>query len=211
VNTSSLAARLRDLIETRGYAIERTDDIDRFKALCATLGPVELLTDVRIVPGKTEYPFRPAAVPFHTDHPRHPIVAWYCVRKDVADGANLLIDSRVILERLTPYQRARLSGASVRIVQSQERRTILGEYPFHAYWLPPLIREAMPSLDDETRAAVGAFQRELDARAESGTAVPVRLEEGEALFVNNHVMLHGRKSISHVSDRHLIRACMTRP
>jgi len=202
---------LRLLITMRGYAVIAMRDLETFKATCAALGKVDPLIDVRIVPGETQYPFRPAAVPFHTDHPRHDIVAWYCIKNDATDGANLLVDTRMILERLSPDVHERLQRAQVRVVHSKRTQAILTTDPCQIYWLPPLIRETIDSLDREVADAIRVFQHELDAVASTGNVAPIRLNEGEALFVNNHAVLHGRRSIPSHSQRHLVRACVTGP
>ncbi len=199
------ADQLREDLATHGYAKIKTGNIDGFHRVCESLGKVSQTIEVRLTPGQTQYPYRPDAVPFHTDHPRVPIVAWHCERQDSDDGANLLVDTREIVKRLSPTVRMTLTTIHMRMVHRNDLHPLLSLDPYHVYWLPIIIREAMEAGNESQKSAIAAFQDELTKHASARKNALIRMQPGEALFVNNRLILHGRGAITEGSERFLLR------
>lgn len=196
---------LRAALERDGFAIVRGVDTPiAFERLLGDLGQVVHRTVVEIRAGVATYVCRPEAVPLHTDHPDVDLVAWWCERQDLRDGAALLVDARAALLALEPLQieglpRARLpcpelrqpsggAGSGSRPVLDADRAV------YFAPWLRPTDERAFPSWSALLRAVERA------PRAE------VRLAQGEVLIVDNHRMLHGRRELASGSRRRLARA-----
>lgn len=198
--------RLQSDLATQGFAKITAGSLDGFRSICGTLGRISQTIEVRLKPEETQYPYRPDPVPFHTDHPRVPVVAWYCVKQDVDVGENLIIDTRRVVADLSDHDRRALTGIQMRMMHRSETLPLLSLEPYQLYWLPVVVQEAAEAGTETERSAIAALQKALDAYVADGKAVSIRLAPGEALFVNNEVVLHGRNAIPRHSERFLVRA-----
>ncbi len=189
-----------------GYYVHETGSINDYLALCNSLGKVTQLLDVKLKSGFRQYANMPDEVPFHTDHPSVPIVAWYCLEQDETDGDNLLVDSRQIVSKLSEFSISVLKSLQLRMLHSEKPWPLLVQDPFQIYWLPLVVEEKYLQVDQQEKEAIRVFQKELQKVSDTENQYRVRLKPGESLFINNHILLHGRKSISQNSRRHLIRS-----
>jgi len=195
---------VRSRLDEYGFAVVKTENLDGFYAICNLLGKISQTIEVRLNPEKDQYPYCADAVPFHTDHPHVPIVAWYCNQQDADNGANLLVDSREIVCKMSTVEQEALQKIQLRVFHCDEYRPLLRSNPYHIYWLPVVIQEALTYADTLQAAAITSFHEELVKQMEN--VVSLKLNVGEALFVNNRIMLHGRHAIAQNSIRHLTRA-----
>lgn len=69
-----------------------------------------------------------------------------------------------------------------------------------------MVRETYVKAGRVARNAIDTFRVQMDKHCRSGGAVSIRLKPGEALFVDNKVMFHGRNAIRPDSTRSLIRS-----
>lgn len=202
-------------LRSRGYAVVRGPLArEDFLALAAQFGEVVAEEKIALRPGAHAYVAKPGRVPFHTDQPQVEVVAWHCVRQDSHDGASLLVDGLAAVERLSEASRAVLRRtrlacppvaggpprASVPVLRRDGERELL----FCSPWL-----DAVGGGADEAHAL-----RELWAQVvREAREGPVRVElaPGDALFVDNQRMLHGRDAIGDASERELHRLWVIRP
>lgn len=199
-----------DALDRDGFVVLR--DIGsptEFERALAELGEVVLRTPVELRPNVGTYLCRSAAVPLHTDHPDVDVVAWWCERQDEQDGASILVDALAVIAGLDERTRTALGGVPVpcptlaRVAGGPcaAERTVVSASGgvYFAAWLSP------------TRSGMAAVWRELAQRVEDAPRREVRLGPGEALFVDNRRMLHGRRALAEGSTRRLCRAWLVRP
>jgi hypothetical protein len=205
MTTAADPERVGRALQDAGYAVVRDLDVDGYRALARALGPLVREDRVAIEEGARAYVARPNAVPFHNDHPQVETIAWRCERQDDLDGASLVLDARPVLARLDAADRRALRE-TILVVRlrikgaTAERWPVLrdsprGELLFFAPWL-----EAISSAPDAP-----ALERLRAAFAETPPIARVRLAPGEAIFVDNQRLLHGRDAIAPNSERHLHR------
>ncbi len=184
-----------------------------YRALALALG--EIVGDERIAlrPGAHAYVAKPGPVPLHTDQPQVEIVSWLCERQDEEDGASLLFDTRPFIERLNANLRRMLrdvrlmtpplSGGPPTMTWPTLRRVATGDAVFCSPWL----RSASPQAAHVE--ALDTFRRELSQQIRAGHE-SLRLTPGDALFIDNRRVLHGRAGISAESRRSLLRLWVRR-
>jgi hypothetical protein len=224
------AALVREALRAYGLARWRSMDEARFVDLAGRLGEVGLRTDLVIDPVRAEQERRarsaaearpvvyaPTELAFHTDRPTVDVIAWYCVEQDAEDGAFLLIDTADIAEHFSAeelagfgrvdleyFERNRETGREetcrAPLVASGPRGRVL-------CYAPWLVGE---DLDGEPARLLARFAAYLERQRETAV-VRVRLQPGEALFVDNHRLLHARGNLSPASRRHIVRLYITCP
>jgi hypothetical protein len=173
--------------------------------VCAQLGEIKHKLEVKLAQGSKIYANIEGKVPFHTDNPNIPIVAWHCLEPDSMDGANMLIDSHVVIQKLSQEDIITLTGVRLPVPYSDSDHAILNLDPYHIYWLPRMVEEAKSAFSEKELGAVKRFNTVLEELYRSAQYKNLRLQKGDTLFVNNWVMLHGRNEISGESKRHLVR------
>jgi hypothetical protein len=212
MNTTNLCFEaIQARLDECGFAVVKTESFANFHTLCSSLGRVSQTTEVRLKAGGTQYPHCADEVPFHTDHPHVPIVAWYCEQQDDHAGANLLVDSKEVVCGMLDAETAALTTIRLRVFHHTESHPLLTNDPYRFYWLPVVIDEVLKSADSMQALAIASFRRELAERMKTQNVLSVRLQSGEALFVNNHRMLHGRRAIAQDSARFLTRVYVMQP
>jgi hypothetical protein len=201
IRTPGPAASIRAALREVGFARVGPLDVDAYRALAGALGPVLREDRIAIEDGARQYVNRPDVVPFHTDHPAVEVIAWRCDAQDEHDGASLLLDARAVLVTLSPADRHALrevvlSCPGLTRTAAREPWPILrdghDERFFFAPWLPTA--STSPALD-ALRAAIAA----------APSTARVRLGVGEAIFVDNQRVMHGRDAIAPASPRRLHR------
>ena len=150
---------------------------------------------------------------FHTDPPRTHLVggvdilAFYCVAQDPVDGASLLIDMGRIEEDFAPAEVDALGRIEVAYstinpegVDELHTRPLLSRRPdgLNLHYMPwGLRRPGDPGL--------GRVLRTFESYLHDRPVISVRLRPGEALFLDNRRMLHGRGPLTPDSPRSLLR------
>jgi hypothetical protein len=204
--------RVSDLVSElrrRGYAhvaglLERED----YDALAAAIGDVVGEERIALRPGAHAYVAKAGPVPLHTDQPEVQIISWWCERQDECDGASLLLDSRPVIEALSDELRCALRdvhlmtpalrGGPPTISWPVLRSVGEDDAIFCSPWLRSAV--ANPRHDE----ALSTFRKTL-SDAICARKVSVRLATGDALFVDNQRVLHGRSAIAQDSHRCLRR------
>jgi hypothetical protein len=206
---TSDAPTLRERLSVTGYVhVPGPVDTAEYRRLAEGLGIVVQEELICLRPDAHAYVAKPGRVPLHTDQAQISVVAWHCEEQDPDDGASLLLDTRAVVESLSAHQREVLrhvelacppvSGGPPTLRFAVLRQRPVGDAVFCSPWLqsadplPVLVR----ALDD--------FRRRLSDAAATRT-VRVRLRAGDALFVDNQRVLHGRDSIADTSVRRLRR------
>jgi Taurine catabolism dioxygenase TauD, TfdA family len=226
----ALAAWVREELRQHGLARLPPMTEARFLDLAGGVGEVGLRTDMVIDPAQaeeerrrrgtaTERPvvYAPTELGFHTDRPTVDVIGWYCVEQDAEDGAVLLIDTADLGEHFGAAEIAGLGRVEVGYFQrdahtgrEETRRAPLvarGPRGHLLYYAPWLVQE---SGDAETALLVARFAAYVEKKRETAL-VRIRLQRGEALFVDNRRLLHARGNLSPSSRRHIVRLYIACP
>ncbi|MEK6280678.1 MAG: TauD/TfdA family dioxygenase [Acidobacteriota bacterium] len=192
-------------LQNKGFLVINLSSLEIYYQVCAQLGEIKHKLEVKLEQGSKIYANIEGKVPFHTDNPNIPIVAWHCLEPDSMDGANMLIDSHVVTQKLSQEDIITLTGVRLPVPYSDSDHAILNLDPYHVYWLPRMVEEAKSGFSEKELGAVKRFNTVLEELYKSAQYQNLRLQKGDTLFVNNWVMLHGRNEISGESKRHLVR------
>lgn len=193
-------------LQQTGYLVINLKSLDEYYAVCEEIGEIRHKLDVRLKKDSKIYANIEGKVPFHTDNPHIPIVAWHCVRPDQNDGSNLLINGRLITEKLSADDISTLTCIRLPVPYTDGDHPMLGLDPYHVYWLPRMVEEAKERLSEMQLLVIQRFYKALMEVYESAMFERVTLNMGDTLFVNNWVMLHGRNELPGDSERYLVRA-----
>lgn len=205
-----MSSAFRRALRHDGYAVV-TGPLDReaFLALGRQLGGLLAEETIALRPGAHAYVAKPGPVPLHTDHPEVDVVAWLCEVQDDADGASRLLDTRPLVDSLAADERELLrrvhlaypplAGGPPTGRWPVLRPTGDGDAVFCSPWLRAV--DAPP----HHAAALDRFRESISRRA-STAVVDIRLVPGDALFVDNRRVLHGRRAIAEASPRRLLRS-----
>lgn len=222
-----VAARVREGLRVHGLARLPPMTEARFVELAGCVGEVGLRTDMVIDPAQAEQERRgrssdagrpvvyaPTELGFHTDRPTVDVIGWYCVEQDAEDGAVLLLDTADLGEHFTAAEIAALGRVELGYFQrnaltGQEEAcraplVVSGPHGHLLYYAPWLVQEGAGG---ET-ALLACFAAYVERKRETAL-VRIRLQRGEALFVDNHRLLHARGNLSPSSRRHIVRLYIT--
>jgi hypothetical protein len=215
----SVIAALRE----RGYVhLREVHSMERFELLCGSLGEIGLRTEIKVDAALNDAQrrrrrayqdrpsvYEPVGLALHTDDARVDWLAWYCHRQDEVDGTSVLLDTRPIVEELTPAERDALRQLHLLRPLRGGQPEEFGRYPLltsrdnwdAVYYVPWL--SAGPYSKDQ-QAALERFSG-LVQRHQQDRPILVRLSPGESLLIDNRRILHGRSEIPSSSQRHLTR------
>jgi hypothetical protein len=201
-------------IRQRGYVHVRGPlDLAAYRRIADALGVVVAEEVIALRPGAHAYVAKSGPVPLHTDQPQVEIASWLCIQQDEQDGASLLFDARPTIEALTADQRALLrrvylscppvAGGPPRLRFPVLRPGRDSDLLFCSPWLQ--------SADQivEHQAALDELRNILSAAAKE-QSIDVHLAPGDALFIDNQRVLHGRRAIAEASRRQLHRLWIIR-
>jgi len=217
-------AAIRQGLAARGYFHAQGErPMEWFEGVCGQLGTVKMRTDIEYSPEKaaeqkrtrTFGPQRPGVytdgeLAFHTDNPHWSVLGWYCVEQDESAGESLLLDLRDVAREFQPEELERLCAVDIYLPvrdanwnETAERVPILTRRggAFDVYWVPWLVVEGF----EESHGELLNRFREWLRRKEEAELIALRLRPGESLFVHNNRMLHGRRTLTKQSRRHLVR------
>jgi Taurine catabolism dioxygenase TauD, TfdA family len=152
----------------------------------------------------------------HNDNPYWNVLGWYCVEQDAAGGASILVDTSNIAKDLSQEELELLCATHLLVPSRDEAgREIALPVPvltksgerYGIYWVSWL------KLDSYAEAQRVILDRlgEWVLHKQKTEAIEIRLQSGECLFIDNSRMLHGRRSLSQQSRRHLIRLSIGSP
>jgi hypothetical protein len=209
----ALAARVEAGLGEVGYAhLAGPLDPVTYLRLAEQLGEVVGRERVALRPGAHAYLAKPGPVPLHTDQPQVEIIGWLCQEQDADDGASRLLDSRPIVDALAEADRKLLhevelwtpplSGGPPTETWAVLRAGKNGEEIFCSPWLRPV------SDRPDHVEALGLLRDRISAAAASCGSI--RLREGQAVFVDNRRVLHGRGRLREDSRRCLLRIWVRR-
>jgi hypothetical protein len=175
----------------------------RFRALAESLGPVVLETAVRVDPSHRSYLSGTAAVPFHTDHPDVRFIGWLCLAQDAADGASCYIDGLDAARGLPQLEGIQLDCPPLMGLTPIGQRPLFTRRPLAIFYAPWLAAHG--------EAAALADLAEFRHRLIQTPVHEVRLAPGDAVFIDNRRMLHGRRALAAGSPRCLQRLWIADP
>jgi hypothetical protein len=228
-----LAATIRSSLATDGLAqITTRLSPEDFDALAGLIGVVDERSDIRVDPARRKEQMalrsdelgrsRPSgyqaeSLAMHTDRPTAAILAWYCLAQDERVGATILLDTSDLAEHLSPDELTALRGVQVSYALRQpgapgeqvlQHPLLAGAGPrYEICYMPWTVSE--PSSVDGGRA----LEKFADyvRQGQERRAIPIRLEPGESLFIDNRRMLHGRDALPEDSKRHMVRLYIRKP
>jgi hypothetical protein len=202
MSTNDLITDLQASLAAHGHLHLDSFPYSAFREAIAGLGTIIHRTEVRVRPESKAMVTSHRSLDLHTDHHAARYIAWYCHRQSDEGGESLLLDARAVFEHLAPGHRDRLFN--LHLYEHKVFPDDPGSWPFvmyeqgrlrfyYSFWL------TNPSDRDEP--AYQAFQQVL---AET-PRTELKLRPGDALIIDNHRMLHGRKAIGMEGDRYLER------
>lgn len=202
MNAIDLLTDLRTTLAEQTYLHLPSLPYGDFREVVTALGTTIQRTEVRVRPESKAMVTSPRSLDLHTDHHAVRYIAWYCHRQSEEGGESLLLDARAAFERLAPEHRDRLF--TLELHEHKVFPDDPGSWPFvmydqgrlrfyYSFWLTNPI--------DRDDLAYQAFQRALA----DTPRIELKLRPGDALIIDNHCMLHGRKAIGPDGDRYLER------
>ena len=202
--TNDMNRRVFSSITSTGYVVVKNISREVFEKICKSIGEIVQSSDVK-VSGGDSYISSPLEVPFHTDNPKIPTVGWYCICQDDANGAILIVDGRNLIKSLSPESIRELGNMRVSLPNRDATYpALIAGNDEQIYYSP--VRWGLFA-KTATRPQIRAI-REFEKLVSDADALEIKLRSGDALFINNKIMLHGRSSIPPDSNRHLIRNYM---
>jgi alpha-ketoglutarate-dependent taurine dioxygenase len=199
---TTLITDLRSTLETEGRLHLQNMPYSAFREAITALGTIIQRTDVRVRPESKAMVTSARSLDLHTDHHAAHYIAWYCHRQSENGGESLLLDARAAFDRLPPAHRDSLFN--LHLHEHKVFPDDPGSWPFvmydqgrlrfyYSFWL------TNPSNRDEP--AYRAFQEALAGIS----PFELKLRPGDALIIDNHRILHGRRAIGGEGDRYLER------
>jgi hypothetical protein len=205
------AGDVRGALDAVGcYHVQEPIAFEEYVRLATELGDIIGEEIIALRPNAHAYVAKPGPVPLHTDHPDAAIVAWWCAAPDAVDGASHLLDSRPVVDALPAVTRDLLQRALLWCPElgggpPNLMRAVLwdeGDGRGTKLFCSPWLRCAVAGSEFQT--ALDDLRARLSEHAERAL-VRVRLDAGQALFVDNRRVLHGRGAIEPTSRRSLLR------
>lgn len=206
----SIRAELAD----RGYAyLEDTLTLEEYLRIARGLGQVAQLAVLKISK-QGDYAVQPTEVVMHTDNPEVDTIGWYCVEQDGDDGANIFIDARDVYEFLEESDRETLKTVMVKAPDIKTRGQTVNNVPVIResgsellfYYTPWLVH---PPRDERQAQALKKLDAYL-AEKKQNSPIRVCMRPGQAVFIDNRRLLHGRAPLPLDSRRCLVRAWVSR-
>ena len=204
-DVEQLVTHVKNALREHGYChLKQSLSFDQYVAINEHLGTIKTISDIKLN-NESKLKFnQPDSLSLHTDSPLINTVAWYCIRQDPEVGSSLLIDCRPLIEALPESTRKILRETDISFPIYKRFKT--GTYPilkpsaasdefYYTQWL------LLDNYSPEQKIAL----QTLEGAISSATKIVLRLEPGEALFVDNKRMLHGRDKIPQDSPRYLYR------
>jgi hypothetical protein len=202
MNTIDLTTDPQAMLAKQGHLHLEALPYGGFREVITALGSIIQRTEVRVRPESKAMVTSPRSLDLHTDHHAARYIAWYCHRQSDEGGESLLLDARAAFDRLAPEHRDRLF--TLELHEHKVFPEDPGSWPFvmydqdrlrfyYSFWLT--------NLSDRDDPAYQAFQQALAATPR----IELKLRPGDALIIDNHRMLHGRKTIGADGDRYLER------
>jgi len=203
--TGLIEDSVADRLIIDGIARASLGSIAAFVRTCGNLGHILSSTDVSPLPSTRGDVSISDPIPFHSDGASADVVAWFCIRQDEGRGESMLIDTIPLLQALAPKHRTHL--LSVEVYDYDGDRGERDSYcPLlrgndETDWRVNYTPWILPEMSRDQEAAVAAF----DDLLRAAEATIFRLAPGEALFVDNWRILHGRGPLRSDSPRQLKR------
>ena len=194
----------KSLLEDGYCHVKQKISFDQYVDINEKIGVVKNISDIKLN-SESKLKFnKPEFLSPHTDSPLVNTVAWYCIRQDPEVGSSILIDCKPLIEALPENILEVLRDTHIGFPLYKRFKT--GTYPvlkqgkvsddiYYTHWL---------LLDNYSKKQTEALQA-LEASITDASPIVLRLEPGEALFVDNKRILHGRDEIPQDSPRYLYR------
>lgn len=185
---------------------------EQFEELAKSLG--NILTDftVKLDPSRTSYVCHSDAIPFHTDDVTCRYIGWHCINQDLHDGSSLLLHTKKVFGLLTQTDLQTLSQIKIdpapyalsKLPGQQEPYPLLNSYPSnpgicYVPWLK------IHHSNSSQREVVERLKAAIAQLEEQGDFIEIKLQPGQALFIDNRRVFHGRRELRTDSARHLRR------
>jgi hypothetical protein len=211
--------QIKEMIRVKGFAhLSTAISSEEFESISQQLGAILFRTELKITEGRKSVVYKPESIGFHMDNPTVQIIGWHCLRQDETDGASLLLDTADIAEHFLEPELKVLETINIRCPDLALHNPDAGK---EAYFLSPLLswNGSVPqvyfvgwllldSYDEQQTEVLEKFKDYLQQKQEH-QVIRLRLKEGEALFINNRRLLHGRGPIEQNSSRLINRVWIT--
>ncbi|MGI9382320.1 MAG: TauD/TfdA family dioxygenase [Methyloligellaceae bacterium] len=204
------ARTVLDAVAETGYCVFPTGQTyEAFLEFCKELGDVFHISEVKIGGPRPRAYQRSDEIPYHTDHISAQVAVWYCHQPEPTGNEMRLIDLAQVAMRLDAHELEALGRATTHIRKPEHGVWEEGHIPVYqtegSRQLFHYVDWADPDCPDAAAEdAVAAFKRHLREAMEAAV-VEADLQPGDALFIDNNRILHGRRALPTDSKRHLKR------
>lgn len=199
---SNLLDEINHNLKIKGYYIIDSSKIDLevYHHLNNQLGTIFNRTNITINTKSDKKYNSPKAMPLHTDIYEVDIVSWFCQKQDLHHGSIILKDLSAYKEKFNQNEIKILE--SIQIRYPIYKRIYTGEHPLlkegNIYYSPWLEKK---NYTNEQEKTLNKFKIFINNQEE----IIIKLKDGDALFIDNSRMLHGRQAFSEDSKRLLYR------
>jgi hypothetical protein len=198
---------IKENLKDRGYFVWREPLKEKdYLRILSQLGKVIDVTDVKLEARSGGYLHKPAAMEYHTDDPRANIISWRCIRADRKGNAPTnLIDLAEVWSAFTKAEINMLKRIKIAVPGTKRLYPLVNarkdgrQTVYFASWL--LSKEPK---DPKLKRLFAKFMKLIQRKA-ANSVVSISLNKGEAFFIDNNRVLHGRSALSSNSVRHLRR------
>lgn len=191
---------IQNSLQQDGFAYISKLGRSQFDMINKRLGNLLYETDIKLDSSKSNVVYNPEEVLFHTDYPKAQIVSWICVDSNDSEAPIELIDTNNfdffdpkildLLRKVDVFFKCKLTSSQYKIPLIIDYGNRIG-----TTYNPWGIQQT------EFQNELSYFYKYLEVCNQ----YTISLKENDALFIDNHRLLHGRKEISPNSKRHLIR------
>lgn len=176
--------------------------LDKSTVLAQNIGKIIYTTNVKYITNSKSLVTSNKKLELHTDHHKANYIFWYCVESTQNGGESILLDAHAIYYCLSVEFRNRLK--SITLKEHKVFEDDSDSYPmvledanglniYYSFWLA--------NENDKNDLAFMSFSKAV----QEATPIEIKLKVGDVLIVNNHKILHGRRSFDLNESRHLIR------
>ncbi|MBL91873.1 MAG: hypothetical protein CMH56_08710 [Myxococcales bacterium] len=175
--------------------------LEGFEALGQRLGEIIARTDISIDETRSVYQVRTAGgLTLHMDDPPARYIAWLGMVTPEQEEPTKFLDTRPILEMLSPEELTRIKSIQVKDDNGLIHPMLADDGVFH--YVPWMI-QMQTVTDNDTFEALAHLQSLI--RKATRTCHTINIQKGEILIVDNTRVIHGRDRIAADSQRHLKR------
>lgn len=190
-------------LSTKGFIyINRQCSLDFFYKISSQLGNIRSESDVKIVEKSNLKYLSINSLQFHNDIPYPGYIAWYRVDAPIFEEPTYLIDCEDIVQQFTVSDLEVLAKIKIK-VRNEPDQSLISYYDgkLKIYMIPWAISS---SSSDAEFHLLSLFYKYIQSKIDN-SRIPILLNQGEILIIDDTRVLHGRGVLNPNSERWLKR------